>query len=522
MRPTRSLRWLTLGMLALACAPQDTGDDPADDEAIPLRPKANPTEYTGFTVERALEGADARAVLAPLFGLDGLSSGVTFGGGITVSSQADARTDDQVAIAVELDVATEAAPARRRLAIVPASKELGGVFLDVVEASFATTEAQLADGDRMDPWRIEYRTRSANGGKVVIAVDHSGVDARLVVDAQGPVTSLMSKDENTPAYAGDPFETIYGLVNFTLSGDEFDFFATRAYGITAGAGQNFADFRLLPHDWLRLTVTPELADNRVDVAFEVVTTDGRRLPVARAPASLKAGEQFMQNVLRLVKDMNDAEAAEVGSSMPWRAPFYYDDPEGGGIVEVIARGEDGRFGIAYAVETPARFLRDVEFIPYQGAIEVPEDWDRPDPTCTDLGTEASAQGTFLMSFEASPTVRNSDRLTGDLRGRVVGSVYRAEDVTIGGPNEGAEPVATFDYADVDATEGPSAPFRLDAVLNAGAYQILGFMDVDDNADAADPNPDPGDPVMIPIGGFELTCREQPVVVEFALLLPEGF
>lgn len=522
MTAPRSVRWLALGVLALACAPQDTGDDPADDEAIPLRPKANPTEYTGFTVERPLAAADLRGTLAPLFGLDGLAEGLTFGGGVVVSSEADSRTDDQVVLAVELDVATEAAPARRRLALVPASKELGGVFLDVVEASFATTEAKLANDETMEPWRIEYRTRSANGGKVVIAVDHSGVDARLVVDAQGPVTSLLSKDENTPAYAGDPFETIYGLVNFSLSGDEFDFFATRAYGITAGAGQNFKDFLLLPHEWLRLTVTPELDDNRVDVAFEVVTTDGRRLPVARAPASLKAGEQFMQNVLRLVSDMNDAEAEEPGSSLPWRAPFYYDDPEGGGVVEVIAQGVDGRFGIAYAVETPARFLRDVEFVAYQGAVEVPPDWDKPDPTCTELGTEGSAQGTFLMSFEASPTVRNSSKLEGELNGLVVGDVYRAEDVTIGGPNEGAEPVASFRFEDVDVTEGPSVPYRLDAVLNAGAYQILGFMDVDDNADADSPNPDKGDPVMIPIGGFDLSCREQPVVVEFALLLPEGY
>ena len=56
---------------------------------------------------------------------------------------------------------------------------------------------------------------------------------------------------------------------------------------------------------------------------------------------------------------------------------------------------------------------------------------------------------------------------------------------------------------------------------AGSYQILGFMDIDGNADPANPQPDEGDPVMIPIGGFELSCAVQPVTAEFAIVLPPG-
>ena len=53
----------------------------------------------------------------------------------------------------------------------------------------------------------------------------------------------------------------------------------------------------------------------------------------------------------------------------------------------------------------------------------------------------------------------------------------------------------------------------------GDYQLLGFLDVDANADPADPSPDADDPVFIPIGGFSLSCAVQPVTAEFALLLP---
>jgi hypothetical protein len=74
----------------------------------------------------------------------------------------------------------------------------------------------------------------------------------------------------------------------------------------------------------------------VDVGFEIITVDGRRVQVAKAPASYVAGEQFQQNVLRMVDNMNAQEAAAPGSSLSFTAPFHYEDPEGGGVVKVIA------------------------------------------------------------------------------------------------------------------------------------------------------------------------------------------
>ena len=64
-------------------------------------------------------------------------------------------------------------------------------------------------------------------------------------------------------------------------------------------------------------------------------------------------------------------------------------------------------------------------------------------------------------------------------------------------------------------------YELERPIPAGDYQMLGFMDVDGNADPESPDPDEGDPVMIPIGGFQLRCDTQPITAEFALLLPAG-
>jgi hypothetical protein len=375
----------------------------------------------------------------------------------------------------------------------------------------------------MAPFDLEYRVRSARGGHLTLRLDFADGKARLSLTSEGPRTALSPGRVNEPALEGDPYETIAGTVWFSLGRSEFDFFATRAYGITAGFRQNFRDFMLSPHDWLRLTVTPLLSESLIEVGFEVVTVDGRRIPIARAPASLKAGEQFQKNVLRLVENMEAAERAQPGSSDDWVAPFHYDDPDGGGVVKVIARGDAGRFRIAYAVESPTRTLKDVEFVPYAGVVEIPDDIPDEVTPCASLGSVAAPTGRFRLRFDASSTVREDRDRKAPLKGAVYGSIYRAEDVTIRGPDAGAEPVASFAFPAVDVrSPAMLATFDLPEVLPAGSYQVLGFMDIDGTADPADPSPDTGDPVMIPIGAYELACAVHPIDVEFAILLPEGF
>ena len=497
----------------------------AEAETVALRGPTTPTEYVGLTTQIPTDRASFDDISSQLFGADAAKGtyleDLEVGTGLHLSSAEHPTADDQVALTVTLDT-TGAEPPTRTVASVPASTATGKTFIDAVDAALAQTETVAAeDPGGLAPWRIEYRSRSAQGGKVTVGVvfdPETGTD--LEVQAQGPTTSLQSDRINEAATEGAPYETVYGLVWFDVARDQFDFFANRAYGISAGKSQNFKDFELVPHNWLRLTVTPELDEDRVSVGFDVITVDGRRIPVAKAPASLIAGEEFMQTVFRMAENTAAQEKAEPGSSTEWEVPFYYDDPEGGGVVEVIAQGKDGTSQIAYSIESPANELEDLPFVPYAGTVEVPEDWDAPAPTCEDVGSKVATSGQFAITYQPSTTVRGSE-LKAPLKGTVYGSVYKASDVKITGPLPGTTAVANIRDEGVDAQEGPSEEFVLDADLPAGTYQILGFLDIDGNADPADPGPDEGDPVMIPIGGFELSCAVQPVTAEFAIVLPPG-
>lgn len=518
-------RFLCLALLSLtllACDDAPSTDAPAGE----LRPRSEPIEFVGLSVELPLtDAAELESRLGPLFG-DAARGGATLDAaqiqpGLFLSSFPDARTPDQVVIELAMD--TVEGRDRRTILRVPASFDHGQLFLDTAAVALArAADEEAAEPGSMSPFFLEYRAVSPNGGSLTIEVAFENGAATLTIASHTPETSLQPGLVNAPAFGGEPYEQLAGTVWFTLSRDQFDFFSTRAYGITSGAAQNFQDFRLLPHDWLRLTVTPQLADEMVNVGFEVVDLEGRRIPFANAPASLLAGDQFRENVFRMVRNMLDQEAAEAGSSTRFTVPFHYDDPEGGGVVKVIAQGQGGVFQIAYAVESPRQRLRSVDFLPYQGVLDIPDELPPRDTSCADVGSTEAVEGRFQIRFDASSTVRESDDLTDPLRGNVWGSVFRAEDVTLAGPNEGAEAVASFAFEDVDiTTPGPGATYPLDVVLPVGEYQLLGFMDIDGNATADMADPDEGDPVTLPIGGYDLKCADQPIVVEFALLLPPG-
>jgi hypothetical protein len=497
----------------------------ADAEVVALRGPTSPTEHVGLTTQIPTDRASFDEIASQLFG-EQASEGrhlddLEVGAGLHLSSAAHPTADDEVALTVALDT-TGAKPPTRVVASVPASTATGSTFIDAVDAALAQTEkVAKEDPDELAPWRVEYRSRSAQGGQITVGVVFDPTDGtNLEVKAQGPTTSLLPDRINKAATEGKPYETVYGLVWFDVSRDQFDFFANRAYGISAGKSQNFKDFELVPHNWLRLTVTPELDQDRVSVAFDVVTVDGRRVPVAKAPASLIAGEEFMQTVFRMAENTADQEKAKPGSSTPWEVPFYYDDPDGGGVVEVIAQGKDGTSQIAYSIESPAKELEDLPFVPYTGKVEVPDDWDAPSPTCKDAGSTDAEEGELVITYQPSTTVRGSE-LKAPLQGTVYGSVYKASDVKITGPLPGTKAVANIRDEGVDVREGASEAYPLGVDLPAGSYQILGFLDIDGNADPNDPEPDEGDPVMIPIGGYDLACKVQPVTAEFAIVLPPG-
>ncbi len=139
--------------------------------------------------------------------------------------------------------------------------------------------------------------------------------------------------------------------------------------------------------------------------------------------------------------------------------------------------------------------------------------------CAEVGSTPADEGTFVLNFKADQ-IRGSAKLDGELMGTVRGAVYHADDVTITGPKDGVEPLGSFTIDDVDLREGDAGPYPLDFTVPAGSYQIIGFMDIDQNADPDAPGPDVNDPVVIPARAHEMACAEQPVDLVFPILLPD--
>lgn len=507
--------YLLAALVALAaCSAKDSGSNssaaPCDTTTGGM--SVQPLEWVGYHTEVPLNPADFHALASGMFGADA-QAGHFIGEReiapkIFVKAQAEPSTPDQARLTFSFD---DGVTKRRVLAIAPASFKLGTIFVKTVDAALATMEAdnkqQPGSGEE---FLLEYRVHSAQGGTLSFGVHGKEGVYSLVLDISTPRTSLVPGKIGTPADSFDPYDTVAGTVWFHMSKDDFDYFVDHAYGKGATSKQNFTDFALVPHKWLRLTVTPHLDQKFVDVAFDVLTLDGKRIPVAKAPASILAGSDFQALVDTNMSTMLAQEKAKPGSSTPWKVPFYYDSPDGGGVVQVIAQGDAGKFAVAYSIESPRNTLMDVPFAAYQN-VKIPP----PDPsqtaTCEQQGYKPAPKGVFNITFTASDVLKNSAQVP--LKGTLYCSVFHANDVTVTGPNPGAVSVQDFQVPNADLLAATPPTFTTNAFF-AGKYQILCAQDVDNSGGASK-----GDPVTLPIGGFEIACDKNPVTVEFALLDP---
>jgi hypothetical protein len=476
------------------------------------------TEWVGFHAEAPLQASDFHALAAGLFGDDAkagkLLSDKQIATGVYVSASADSSTPDQTRLTFAFD---DGNTPRRVVAVAPASYAVGGVFIATVDAALAKMTADAAkDPASAEAFFLEYRVASAQGGKLSFGVRGNQGVYTLVVDVTSPHTGLAKDTIGKPVDDFGPYDTVAGTVWFHLSKDDFDFFSDHAYGAGATGKQNFKDFKLVPHDWLRLTVDPHLDQQFVNVGFEVITLDGKRVPVCKAPASILAGDTFQKLVNRYVDNMREQEKAKPGSSLPWQVPFYYDNPDGGGVVQVIAQGAAGSFQIAYAIESPRNPLKEVPFVPYQPVTITP-----PDPnataSCEKLGDPTimlAPKGTLNITFNASDTVLKSPDLMGPLKGTIYCDVYHSDDVDITGPHDGAVALQSFTVPNADLMAATPPTFVTDELF-AGDYQVLCAQDLDGDGQASH-----GDPVTLPIGGYTVACNKNPVIVQFAILDPQ--
>lgn len=504
------------GAAFFSCTRSKIGFEETCSEPTAVAPLAN--EWVGFHTEVPFAPGDFHALVSGLVGADAQAGKFVkdreLTPGVFVTAEAETSTPDQSRLTFAFDDGTTP---RRTLAVAPASFAVGSVFLTTVDAALAQMAADnAAEPGSGEAFYLEYRVASAQGGKLSFGVRGNAGAYSLVLDVASPRTGLEKASIGKAVDDFEPYDTVAGTVWFHLTQDDFDFFTEHAYGQGATSKQNFTDFKLVPHNWLRLTVEPHLDEKFVGVGFEVVSVDGKRVPVAKAPASILAGSTFRAMVDRNLNTMRAQEKVKPGSSTPWQVPFYYDDPEGGGVVQVIANGAAGTFSIAYAVESPHHTLKDVPFVAHQPVEITPPD---PDETaaCEDLGDpeiKLAPKGTLNITFAVSSTVVNSPNLTVPLKGSIYCAVFHKADVEITGPIEGAVEVQDFVVADADF-EAKEPPTFVTDELFAGEYQVLCAQDLD-----ADGGASFGDPVTIPIGGYTVACNKNPVTVEFALLNPQ--
>lgn len=143
------------------------------------------------------------------------------------------------------------------------------------------------------------------------------------------------------------------------------------------------------------------------------------------------------------------------------------------------------------------------------------------PSDTDTGTPPGDGTALAVRFSIEADL--AARMTEEPSGPFWGEVYRAEDVSLFGPDNGAVALGAIEISDlILAPDGSSTAvlFRLEPVPPI-EIAILGFVDTDDNADPSAPDPDADDPVTLPTRNqFTLQLGvETEVTVVFGLLNP---
>jgi hypothetical protein len=132
---------------------------------------------------------------------------------------------------------------------------------------------------------------------------------------------------------------------------------------------------------------------------------------------------------------------------------------------------------------------------------------------------ATPSGTTVLKFSVTNTVKQSPGLVDPLSGATYGALYRSEEVTLTGPIDGAEQLASVELTGVDLTTADeSTGSWTSPPLPVGTITFLGFFDVDGNGSETR-DPEPGDPVTLPVTNkIEIKDgQETPFTVKFDLV-----
>ena len=485
----------TLLLGALACDTQTTSDPnrgPGEGTGLPSDTVG--TEYLHVTLGESMEPEALFAFLHALFDTGSSEAAFphTVPGGLVVERVT--HPDDIEGVSRLRYQMPGKSGELLNVASVPVSQAMGQRFALITESAWERMGAYLGQDDA-DPKRetdLSITAHSDTGGRVTLRVLGVGPTLRLVHEVRGPHQIIGDQSHGEPATLTGDWSTFGMSVGFIVRKDQLNFFVDKAYGRGQAEGQSFDHFILgPPHDWLNVTVTPWLGlVPAVEVSFEGILEDGTRIPYAAAPASDEMGAQFIDVVNGAMTAMTEQEREEEGSSIPFEIPYFYDNPEGG-VVQVRVVGKDGVFTIYY----------DLTSDPVPNGEPAPE-VDLV-PIDQDGGTGYGGEGKLNVTFQASELVLESEFLDAELQCQIWANVFRSEEVVVTGPMEGAEVLASIHVELADLREGIRSVPIITEDMPAVRVKILGFCDVDGNADLDEPGPDPGDPVTVPFKEFQV-------------------
>jgi hypothetical protein len=127
--------------------------------------------------------------------------------------------------------------------------------------------------------------------------------------------------------------------------------------------------------------------------------------------------------------------------------------------------------------------------------------------CTGGGGSDGEDGTAVLSFGVSATVRSSPALVDPLVGTIYGKLFLAADVSATGPADGAPTFGDITMVGADLQTATTTTSWTSPPLAPDTYVFLGFYDLDGNG-AESQRPDSGDPVTLPSAGFAVGAGEQ--------------
>lgn len=136
------------------------------------------------------------------------------------------------------------------------------------------------------------------------------------------------------------------------------------------------------------------------------------------------------------------------------------------------------------------------------------------------GVPPKTTGTALIRFSASDNVKSSANLKAPLLATVRGGIFLAEDVSLSGPRKDAEVFGDVKVEGVDLRSATVSTAQIATKeLKPGLYTVLAMMDLNANAAAESPHPDPGDLVTVPLSNkLEIVAdTEAKLIVLFDLV-----